>query len=105
MCDSQDAVFARLTATFGRGFESRVAHHLECLRYFVPMVLDSYRKRFREKLWLCLYGCSHSFILAVVIIFDLIRGQIAKSLMWTIIIIKFHIFINGLYYSLLGEKE
>ena len=27
MCDSQDAVFARLTATFGRGFESRVAHH------------------------------------------------------------------------------
>ena len=26
MCDSQDAVFARLTATFGRGFDSCVAH-------------------------------------------------------------------------------
>ena len=32
------------------------------------MVLDSYRKGFREKLWLCLYGCNHGFILAVIVI-------------------------------------
>ena len=63
------------------------------------MVLDSYRKRFREKLWLCLYGCSHGFILAVIIIFDLVRGQIAKPLMWAVIIIEFHILINSFYYS------
>jgi hypothetical protein len=39
------------------------------------------------------------FILAVIIIFDLVRGQIAKPLMWAVIIIKFHILINSFYYS------
>ena len=48
MCKAQNAVFARLTGDLGRGFESRVTHQLECLRYFVPTVLDSYRKRFKE---------------------------------------------------------
>ncbi len=34
-----------------------------------------------NKLWLCLYGCSHSFILTVVFVFNLVWRQIAKSLM------------------------
>ena len=29
-------------------YKQRNPGQLECLRYFVPMVLDSYRKRFRE---------------------------------------------------------
>lgn len=55
-----------------------------------------------KKLWLCLYGCSHSFILAIVFIFDFVRCQISKPLMWTVIIVEFHILINGFYYSFFG---
>ena len=55
-----------------------------------------------NKLWLCLYGYSHSFILTVVFVFNLVWCQIAKSLMWTVIIIEFHIFINCFYYSFFG---
>lgn len=35
--------------TYGAGFDHPRLHQLECLRYFVPMVLDSYRNWFREK--------------------------------------------------------